>query len=435
MRTTGRQAAATVVVALLAATLLELLPATRVAHPRGVAAVAETAASLVGLAITGLLIARLRRTRGRRDLALVLAFALLTASALLWAAVPHALELDRGGLAGWASAACNAVAALCLVLASRSGRRPLGRRVIVACALFVVALEALAVIAALRLGPGSAPPVALTAGARLALAAAFALLAARAVAEDRRQATPFGRGLALGGTLGACALLSAGLHASLSTTVVGLGDLLRLAAFAVVLHFAVLDLRGHWRGLAVTAVEEERRRLARDLHDGLAQELAALVRCSAGDPRAHETAERALRDARAAIDALRHDAPRDRTPLEVLVAQAVGDAARRGGAEVDLVLDSGVRATETDRLELPRIAGQAVDNACAHAGAGRIEVRLSDAGGPCLAVRDDGDGLGARPACAGHGLRGMAERAARAGRRLRIRSYPGEGTTVEVTPG
>lgn len=413
MQSTRMAVVVVVVVVAVATVAVEVLSLGRLGDPQAVSAAAETAAFLVGMAVTGLLVARLRRTSRRHDLCLAITFALLSASALLWSAVPHALELERGGVVAWASTAGAAVAATCLLVALRSGERRTGHAATLATVLVVVEIEALAVLAALSFVPAGPPPLAVAAGTRLVLAAAFFLLAWRE--RDRL--------LAIGSVLAACAFASGAAHAALPLPGVGLGDLLRLTAFTAVLAGLVAELLAHWRAVATTAVEAERHRLARDLHDGLAQELAALVR-SSDDPGTREMARRALRDARAAIHALHHD---DGAPLDVLISRAVADAARRTGAEVVLALDTGVAATARDRRELPRIAGQAVDNAAAHGRASRIEVTLCD--GPRLAVRDDGCGISGPP---GHGLRGMAERAALAGRRLRVRSAPWDGTTVEV---
>jgi signal transduction histidine kinase len=416
----------------LAVVLLQALPGSHVFFARSLDASAETAAGLVGLLVTGLLVARLRRTQAAGDLALALAMALLSAAALLWAAVPYAFELETTGTPGWAAAASHALAAALLVAACRTGGRRVGSGAIAATTAAVVVLAGAAALGALVLSPGTGPPATLLVAVRVLLAAAFGLLALRMAVEADRRPGPLPRAIAVAATLGAVAFLASAVGRSLDVPGVAAADLLRLCAFGVLLGGCVRELVVHWRVVADRAVAEERRRLARDLHDGLAQELAAILRGSEAaampDPRIAAAVRRALAETRAAIDGLRHDA----APLDVAVARAVGDAARRTGASVRLDLARDVRAGPRDRRELPSIAAQAVDNAAVHGGAGEVLVRLIDEGGPWLSVTDDGCGFEPTAPVAGHGLQGMRERAAAAGRRLRIRSAPGSGTTIEV---
>lgn len=439
MSTRGKVTVVAITAGLVAAAL-ELAAGAPAFAARSISAAAETATALVGLSVTALFTVRLRRTRSRRDLGLLLAFALLTASAALWAAIPHALELDQGGVAGWASGACHVAAALCIVAALTAGPRPVSRLALPTAIAFAVALELAAVAGSMLVAPGVAPPTEVLAVVRMGLAATFALLAFDAARRADRGGTVLDRGLALASGLAACAYLYSGAHASLALAGVGMGDLLRLAAFTVMLQAAVRDLAAHWSALAGEAVADERRRLARDLHDGMAQELAAVLRCvqatAPADGRAREAAERALHDARAAIGTLRDAGDPQPTgdSLASAITRAVQDAARRTGAEVTLTIAPGLRASPEDREELPRIVGQAVDNAALHGRAGRIVVDLCDDHGLRVTVRDDGCGFSGSSAAGHYGLRGMTERATRAGRALRVRSTPGSGTTVEVHP-
>jgi len=89
------------------------------------------------------------------------------------------------------------------------------------------------------------------------------------------------------------------------------GDLVRVLFYVALLVGAAREIGRYWRGLADRAVLEERRRIARDLHDGVAQELAFIVRRTRRLANGSETlqpitasAERALDDSRRAIAAL-----------------------------------------------------------------------------------------------------------------------------------
>jgi two-component system NarL family sensor kinase len=194
---------------------------------------------------------------------------------------------------------------------------------------------------------------------------------------------------------------------------------------------------------------EERTRMAREIHDTLAQGLAAIAlnvesalnRLDSQPEQARAPLERALRmarenleDARRSVVDLRTATPLDGKPL----AEALGALGRSFTADTGVPVQVRVEADPPLELapradvELYRIAQEALSNVRKHARARRVEVRLRRRGGAVtLAVHDDGMGLraGARP---GHGLVGMRERAKLLGGRLRVQSRPGLGTTLSV---
>jgi signal transduction histidine kinase len=216
------------------------------------------------------------------------------------------------------------------------------------------------------------------------------------------------------------------------------GDVFILAFYCILLVAAATEVRGYWRGLAQAAVLDERRRIARELHDGVAQELAFIAR-RARRPATPESlpiiaasAERALNDSRRAIAAL--TSPFDEK-LDVALAQAVEEVAQRTGASVELALDDTVEVTAPTREALVRIACEAVGNAVRHSGVARVRLELTNGDGVRLRVVDEGVGFDpdAPPRSeGGFGLGVMRERAAALGADLRIASRPGAGTTVEV---
>jgi signal transduction histidine kinase len=198
------------------------------------------------------------------------------------------------------------------------------------------------------------------------------------------------------------------------------------------------QIRAGVRDRSQAAVLRERRRLARELHDGVAQELAFIRRRAGrlGDlPEGREilsAADRALADSRRAIEAL---VPPAEEPLGV----ALERHGARLAAECDIEVQVNVRvATEVApdvRSELFRIVAEAVRNAAHHGGARHVRVEL--AGSPLhVRVIDDGcgfhDGSSSGLGVAGYGLIAMRERAEQVGGRFNVESVRGAGTLVQV---
>jgi signal transduction histidine kinase len=195
----------------------------------------------------------------------------------------------------------------------------------------------------------------------------------------------------------------------------------------------------------VVAVQEnERRRLAGDIHDGISQRLITLryhldaaARAvhthpdhTAGQLRlARELTDLAIDEARAAIGGLRPPVLDDLGLAGALASLA------RAVPELDLTLElSEERLAEHLEVALYRIAQEALQNVQKHAGANAVLVRFGRRDGEAhLEVRDDGTGFDRARTDGGYGIRGMAERAELVGGKLTVRSRPGSGTTIEVT--
>jgi signal transduction histidine kinase len=186
------------------------------------------------------------------------------------------------------------------------------------------------------------------------------------------------------------------------------------------------------------AVGRERRRIARELHDGLAQELAFVVaQCSrlASQPEVGsiaEAARAALAESRRAMLALRH-------PVGATLAEEVEEIARhaadRAGLRLELQLAEGLSLPPEARVELARVLNEAIANTARHAGATGVSVELSGERGVRLAVSDDGVGFDSDcpgAPSAGFGILGMRERVKLLGGELSIVSRPLRGTRVEV---
>jgi two-component system sensor histidine kinase DegS len=200
--------------------------------------------------------------------------------------------------------------------------------------------------------------------------------------------------------------------------------------------------------------EDERRRLARDLHDGPAQSLAAAlfgVDLAVGAlDRAPATAREELLAARALVRDALDDVRALMTGLRprlleerglVVALNALAATPPLWGTEV-LVESQGIGTEERlpaeIELALFRIAQEAVSNARRHGAASRVRVSLTvQRGAAGLLVVDDGLGFLCEPGIAwslrGEGLPGMRERAELLGGTLRVESAPGAGTRIEVT--
>lgn len=442
---------AVVAVGLAVTAAVGLLPGLRFGYRApGLHVAVETTAALVSMLVALLAAGRFRRGRQFSDLLLASAFALFSAVNLGFAAVPAALAGGPDVAATWGSIGGRVVGAVLLVAAGAVPARTVhtgGRRLVVGAMLVGLASAVALAAAAPALpapvdperspvtglpGLGGSPAVAVLQLVAAGLYTAFAVGFLR-----RRAADPLVAALGVGGLLAALSAVNYALFPSLFSDWVYLGDLFRLGFFLVILVGAVREISGYWSGLSRLAVLEERRRLARDLHDGLAQELAFIVRNTgrlvaeeAAVGRIRAAAERALSESRHAIQAL---SVTDR-PLDEAVADAARHAARRGTVEVLLDLAPGLEVDVRGHDALVRITAEAVTNAVRHSGAATVRVEL--AGPPVrLQVLDDGRGFdpaAARPA-GGFGLAGMRQRADGVGARFRVDAGPGRGTCVEVT--
>jgi signal transduction histidine kinase len=207
---------------------------------------------------------------------------------------------------------------------------------------------------------------------------------------------------------------------------------------------------------AIDASDAERRRIARDLHDGVVQSLAGVsysvtaaadrLRDADGNGQAAEVAEelrraaaetrQGMRDLRSLIVEIAppnlHDEGLDNA-LEDLLAPLAAS-----GVQTNVDVDAGVDVPPETQALIYRVAQEAVRNATSHAAARRVSLSLSGRDGRvCIAVEDDGRGFSAeeigRRREGGHvGLSLLTGLVADAGGRLAVVSRPGEGTRVEA---
>jgi two-component system sensor histidine kinase UhpB len=198
--------------------------------------------------------------------------------------------------------------------------------------------------------------------------------------------------------------------------------------------------------LVLRAQEEERRRLAYDLHDEVNQALTAiLLRLQALSHDAPPAMTEELGELRRLVNQamtellqlarqLRPTALDDHGLLPAIESQ-VRRFAQQTGIEADLATEGDASTLAPDQeIAVYRIAQEALANVARHADASRVEVALASSGrGVALTVRDDGRGFepngGSRR---GLGLDGMAERARLVGGELTIDSSPGGGTALTL---
>jgi two-component system NarL family sensor kinase len=190
----------------------------------------------------------------------------------------------------------------------------------------------------------------------------------------------------------------------------------------------------------------ERARIAREIHDTLAQGLTAIALDVEGalrhlddnPARARERLERALGMARESLEEARRSvldlraAPLAGRPLAEALA-ALGRAfTSETGVRVHVQAPAEASLPLRVEAELFRIAQEALANVRQHARATAVEIRLRATDREAaLAISDDGEGFDARRQTDGrHGIVGMRERAKLLGGRLRIESRPGRGTKV-----
>jgi signal transduction histidine kinase len=275
-----------------------------------------------------------------------------------------------------------------------------------------------------------------------------AMLAARALASlltvvgfglrFRARGNDLDRWLALGATLFLFADLNYVFTPLVSNRFVSTGDFLRLLAYAVLLV-------GVWRAIRFAefgrAVAEERARVAREIHDGLAQYLfavsthATMLENGADPgmtiPQLKQAAAAAQQEARFAILAL--SSASGTAPFDAALRRYVDFLTADGQLEVDLGIDENVQLAPDEQIEVFRIVQEGLANARKHAGARHTEVRIRLRGDErVVSVIDDGSGFDDETVTSGQGLRNMKARSASIGGGFRLRSEPGRGTALEV---
>lgn len=406
--------------------------------------VGALAAGLVAL-LAG---ARFTTERRRFDLLLCLGFFVASASTVGFALAPAIAEHDLTRAEAWTGVVSRLFAWTLIAAAPfargvvSSSRRTLGNWL----AFLVVALGSLwallssieATLPALVPAGTNAPPVLLTFAystnsfLNLAAIVGFGL-------RFRDRLDDLDRWLAFGASL----MLFSSLHLVftplLGNVEVSPGDFLRVLGYGV---FCV----GVWRAIKAAefgrAVAEERSRLAREIHDGLAQYLFAVsthaTLLDQGGPAAElvpkikHAAAAAQQEARFAILAL--SSAGGSAPFDAALQRYVELLTADGELEVELEVDRRMRLDPDEQIELFRIVQEGLANVRRHAHAHRAEVRIEQRDGRRLVtIVDDGEGFDRTEAEGGQGLRNIRARIGTIGAVLALRTSPGRGTALEVT--
>jgi signal transduction histidine kinase len=274
----------------------------------------------------------------------------------------------------------------------------------------------------------------------LALQAFIALIALIGWGERfRTRRDDLARWLALGFTLMLFAALHLVFQPLLASTYVSQGDFLRMLAY-------VLILVGAWRAIRFAefgrVVAEERARVAREIHDGLAQYLfavsthASMLEAGAPvdevAPRLKEAALLAQQEARFAILAL--SSASGTAPFDAALRRYVDFLTADGMLEVELEIDTSIRLAPDEQIEVFRIVQEGLANVRRHANARQAEVTIGERpfGERYVTITDDGTGFDGDETPGGQGLKNMRARAESIEGGFSLRSTPGRGTALEV---
>lgn len=431
--------------ALLVTALCVVLPVQGPGAEPSLGTALDSAAAPVAALLAYLFYGRFRLDRMLADAVMCAYLLVLATSNLLLSALPRALDQPWG--AGDRTALAGALAAVMYLSGVRLGTRRWAGGVGAGAAL-VVGSAAVAVLVAQLAGPllsqgGMVSP--LPAGrlvtATQLLAAGLFLVGVLSFLSGPRP-DPLMALLAGSAVLAAASRIAAVMSATANDGWSTAGLLLRVAGYVVLVVAAAQEIGNYWQRMAQVAALEERQRLSRDLHDGIAQDLAfaagqarILARCSDHPDRARmiiAASERALDECRHAIAALTR--PLDE-PLHVALAQCAEQLCDRFQTRLDLDLDASATVDAQAHQSLVRIVREAVSNAGRHGGAARVAVRLHQDDGLLLEVEDDGVGFdpaAVGPAQGRFGLVSMQERAEALGGTFRVGAGRHGGTRVEV---
>lgn len=422
----------------------------------------ETGEGLIGGLLAYMAAERFRAGRHTRDAVLAWTFTVLAVTNLLLSAAPIVVLGSRPeGALTWAIAGMRLIGAAGLGAAAflPAGRsRPpadLGRWLAVGSAVMLCAVALAAWAAGTWMADAIDPALSPESSSRPRIVGHPAVLAIQVLAmalfataatgfarEARNTSDKMLQWLAAGCALAAFARLNYFLFPSLYSNWVYTGDILRLGSYLFFLVGASRQIDAYRRDQTRLAVLDERRRMARDLHDGLVQELSFIRSQTAAlasgmqypgmADHLAQAADRALVESRRAVEALSGTGP---LGLAEALREAAEEIAGRAGTTVLVHGDAVAEAPPAVRDALARVIREATSNAVRHGHASVVAIRLAHSNG-VVEVRctDDGKGFDqAAPASTGFGLTTMRERVEAVGGQFVVRSKPGQGTEIELT--
>src|SRR5260221_6956443 len=292
----------------------------------------ETAASLIALLAGFLVFGRLRREGRLNDLVLACALAVLALLNLFFLTVPALAALVPDDLMVWVTFAGYLLGALLFALAAFVPRRRLRRPgLLLAGGAAGVATAVLVAVVVSEFAEGLPQATAATLptdlpaepdlhaksavlALQLFMTVLYGLAAVGFLSRSRRLGDEFLGWLAIAAVLAAFSHINYFLYPQLYSQWVHTGDAFRLCFYSVLLAGSMREIWSYWHAVSEAAALEERQRIARDLHDGLAQELAYLARNldaldgGTGDgtlTRLRRAVERAQLESRRAVTKLR----------------------------------------------------------------------------------------------------------------------------------
>ena len=423
----------------------------------------ETGEGLIGGLLAYLAVQRYRAQGRTRDAVLAWTFAVLALTNLALSAVPIVTLGSRPqGALTWAVAGmrlCGA-AGLCGAAYLRDGAsvdpRDVRRWLVGGTCVVLAVVAVLAWAAGTWLADAVDPSLSPESSRRLRIVGHPAVLTIQVLAMGFFAAAAVGfakrararpdellRWLAAGAALAAFARLNYFLFPSLYSNWVYTGDVLRLGSYLFFLVGASREIDAYRRDQTRLAVVEERRRMARDLHDGLVQELSFIrsqtasmadgVQVPGMPEHLAAAADRALQESRRAVEALSGTGA---AGLAEALREAADEIAQRVGTVVEVRGEAVVEVAPRVREALARVVREATSNAVRHGEASTVSIRLAASGASMtVVVADDGKGfdLSLAEGGGGFGLHSMRERVEDLGGRFVVRSDPGAGTEIEVS--
>jgi signal transduction histidine kinase len=194
-------------------------------------------------------------------------------------------------------------------------------------------------------------------------------------------------------------------------------------------------------GVGLSARDEERRRIERNIHDGAQQQLVALAvkqRLAASvvgrdDDRARAMLEELQSETNQALEDLRDLARGIYPPLlaDQGLAAALQSQARKSAVPVDVIADGVGRFPPEVEAAVYFSCLEALQNVAKYSSASRAVISLAEVDGELrFEVEDDGSGFEVSTTSYGTGLQGIADRLDALGGRIDVRSTPGSGTTI-----